>query len=42
MGMPYGLLGIVVFLRLAGLEEVDDDCVRADRMAWGGADVWAH
>ncbi|MDC0767420.1 hypothetical protein [Streptomyces sp. HD] len=43
VGMAYGLLDVVEFLRLAGLEDVDDDWVRASALIeWrsGGPDVW--
>ncbi|WP_371671123.1 hypothetical protein OG985_27985 [Streptomyces sp. NBC_00289] len=45
LGMAYGVLDIVEFLRLAGLENVDDDWVRqSDRIEWrgGGPDAWAR
>ncbi|MFE2276487.1 hypothetical protein ACFXAE_04260 [Streptomyces sp. NPDC059454] len=43
LGMAYGLLDVVEFLRLAGLETVDDDWLRRSAMVeWrgGGPDVW--
>jgi hypothetical protein len=43
LGMAYGLLDIVEFLRLAGLENVDDDWVRQSGLIeWrgGGPEVW--
>jgi hypothetical protein len=43
LGMAYGVLDIVEFLRLAGLENVDDDWVRrSDQIEWreGGPDTW--
>ncbi|MFI6009934.1 hypothetical protein ACIBAG_14105 [Streptomyces sp. NPDC051243] len=43
VGMAYGLLDIVEFLRLAGLEDVDDDWVRQSPLIeWrgGGPDRW--
>ncbi|NUP16480.1 MAG: hypothetical protein HOZ81_10320 [Streptomyces sp.] len=43
VGMAYGLLDVVEFLRLAGLEDVDDDWVRASALIeWrgGGPGVW--
>ncbi|MFE0249379.1 hypothetical protein [Streptomyces sp. NPDC059010] len=43
VGMAYGLLDVVEFLRLAGLEDVDDDWVRASGLIeWrgGGPDAW--
>ncbi|MFF6813694.1 hypothetical protein ACFZAG_28015 [Streptomyces sp. NPDC012403] len=46
LGMAYGLLDVVEFLRLAGLESVDDDWLRRSAtVEWrgGGPDVWgAH
>ncbi|WP_307675952.1 hypothetical protein [Streptomyces sp. V4I2] len=45
VGMAYGLLDIIEFLRLAGLEDVDDDWVRQSGLIeWreGGPDVWKH
>ncbi|GAB2713012.1 hypothetical protein [Streptomyces bullii] len=45
VGMAYGLLDIVEFLRLAGLDDVDDDWVRqSELIEWrgGGPDVWEH
>ncbi|MDT9696841.1 hypothetical protein [Streptomyces sp. P17] len=45
VGMAYGLLDIVEFLRLAGLEDADDDWVRqSDAIEWrgGGPGVWEH
>ncbi|AWT47131.1 MULTISPECIES: hypothetical protein [Streptomyces] len=45
VGMAYGPLDIVEFLRLAGLDDVDDDWVRASALIeWrgGGAEVWEH
>ncbi|MCX5418571.1 hypothetical protein [Streptomyces sp. NBC_00078] len=44
LGMAYGLLDIVEFLRLAGLGDVDDEWVRQSGLIeWrgGGAKVWA-
>ncbi|GGX23456.1 hypothetical protein [Streptomyces chartreusis] len=43
VGMAYGLLDIVEFLRLAGLDEVDDDWVReSELIEWRGSgpDGW--
>ncbi|MFJ4466804.1 hypothetical protein ACIP2X_04700 [Streptomyces sp. NPDC089424] len=43
VGMAYGLLDIVEFLRLAGLDDVDDDWVRGSgQVEWrgGGPDAW--
>ncbi|GAA3290556.1 hypothetical protein [Streptomyces cinereospinus] len=43
LGMAYGLLDVVEFLRLAGLEDVDDDWVRQSALIeWrgGGPDAW--
>lgn len=43
LGMAYGLLDVVEFLRLAGLDEVDDDWMRRSTLVeWrgGGPDVW--
>ncbi|MEU6259664.1 hypothetical protein [Streptomyces sp. NPDC047043] len=45
LGMAYGLLDIVEFLRLAGLEDVDEDWVRQSPLIeWrgGGPEVWQH
>jgi hypothetical protein len=45
IGMAYGLLDIVEFLRLAGLYATDDDWVRkSDLIEWrgGGPDAWRH
>ncbi|GGT15390.1 hypothetical protein [Streptomyces chromofuscus] len=45
LGMAYGLLDIVEFLRLAGLDDVDDDWVRQSALIeWrgGGPDEWQH
>lgn len=45
VGMAYGILDVVEFLELAGLENVDDDWVRQSAMIeWrdGGPDVWAE
>jgi hypothetical protein len=45
VGMAYGVLDIVEFLRLAGMDDVDDVWVRqSDLIEWrsGGPDVWAH
>lgn len=45
VGMAYGLLDIVEFLRLAGLDDVDDDWVRTTGLIeWrgGGPDAWEH
>lgn len=37
VGMAYGILDIVEFLRLAGLENVDDDWVRqSELIEWRG------
>ncbi|MGW0140738.1 hypothetical protein [Streptomyces calvus] len=44
LGMAYGLLDVVEFLRLAGLESVDDDWLkRSDLVEWrgGGPDTWS-
>ncbi|GGV82755.1 hypothetical protein [Streptomyces griseoloalbus] len=44
LGMAYGLLDVVEFLRLAGLESVDDDWVRQSALVeWrgGGPDAWS-
>ncbi|MEU9735158.1 hypothetical protein [Streptomyces sp. NPDC048002] len=43
VGMAYGLLDIVEFLRLAGLEDADDDWVRrSELIEWrgGGPGSW--
>ncbi|MCT7353444.1 hypothetical protein N4P33_14840 [Streptomyces sp. 15-116A] len=43
IGMAYGVLDVVEFLRLAGLEEVDDDWVRQSELVeWrgGGPGHW--
>ncbi|NJP50482.1 hypothetical protein HCJ93_10475 [Streptomyces sp. SBST2-5] len=43
VGMAYGLLDVVEFLRLAGLEEADEDWVRRpERVEWrgGGPGRW--
>ncbi|MDI9832980.1 hypothetical protein [Streptomyces sp. KAU_LT] len=43
VGMAYGLLDIVEFLRLAGLDDVDDDWVRRSALIeWrgDGPDGW--
>lgn len=43
LGIAYGLLDIVEFLRLSGLEDVDDVWVRqSGLLEWrgGGPDVW--
>ncbi|NGO45267.1 hypothetical protein [Streptomyces ureilyticus] len=43
VGMAYGLLDIVEFLRLSGLEDVDDAWVRQSRLIeWrgNGPDNW--
>ncbi|MFE4050232.1 hypothetical protein [Streptomyces sp. YIM B13518] len=43
LGMAYGLLDVVEFLRLEGLESVDHDWLRRSaRIEWrgGGPDVW--
>ncbi|MFR9794862.1 hypothetical protein ACL02U_03015 [Streptomyces sp. MS06] len=43
VGMAYGLLDVIEFLQLAGLEEADDDWVRRSALIeWqgGGPDVW--
>jgi len=45
LGMAYGLLDIVEFLRLAGLEDVDEVWVRhSGLIEWrsGGPDGWPH
>ncbi|MFD0319126.1 hypothetical protein [Streptomyces flavalbus] len=45
LGMAYGVLDIVEFLRLAGLEDVDDDWVRQSSLIeWrgGGPEEWGH
>jgi len=45
VGMAYGLLDIVEFLRLSGLEEADDDWVRQSGLIeWrgGGPDAWGR
>ncbi|MEV5440651.1 hypothetical protein AB0K80_32305 [Streptomyces sp. NPDC052682] len=45
VGLAYGLLDIVEFLRLAGLDDVDDDWVRHSALIeWrgGGPDAWEH
>ncbi|WP_432054517.1 hypothetical protein [Streptomyces sp. bgisy022] len=40
LGMAYGLLDVVEFLRLAGLENVDDDWVRQSAVIeWRGGDA---
>lgn len=40
LGMAYGLLDVVEFLRLAGLENVDDDWVRQTALIeWRGGDA---
>jgi hypothetical protein len=44
-GMAYGLLDIVDFLRLAGLDDVDDTWVRQSSLIeWrgGGPDAWGR
>ncbi|MEU9353523.1 hypothetical protein AB0D65_21630 [Streptomyces griseoloalbus] len=44
LGMAYGLLDVVEFLRLAGLESVDDDWVRQSALVeWrgGGPEAWS-
>ncbi|MFC8366810.1 MULTISPECIES: hypothetical protein [unclassified Streptomyces] len=44
LGMAYGLLDVVEFLRLEGLESVDDDWLRRSAtVEWrgGGPDVWS-
>jgi hypothetical protein len=44
VGLAYGLLDIVEFLRLAGLDDVDDLWVQESGLIeWrgGGPDVWA-
>ncbi|GHH94605.1 hypothetical protein [Streptomyces capillispiralis] len=44
LGMAYGLLDVVEFLRLAGLESADDDWVRqSPSVEWrgGGPDAWS-
>lgn len=44
LGMAYGLLDVVEFLRLEGLENVDDDWLRRSAtVEWrgGGPDVWS-
>jgi hypothetical protein len=43
IGMAYGILDIVEFLRLTGLETADDEWVRQSGMIeWreGGPDIW--
>ncbi|WP_328869591.1 hypothetical protein OHT76_05425 [Streptomyces sp. NBC_00287] len=43
VGMAYGLLDIVEFLRLAGLEDVEEEWVRQSGVVeWrgGGPDMW--
>ncbi|MGW0424646.1 hypothetical protein [Streptomyces sp. NPDC003015] len=43
VGLAYGMLDIVEFLRLAGLDDVDDDWVRRSALIeWrgGGPDSW--
>lgn len=43
LGMAYGILDIVEFLRLAGLEDVDEDWVRQSPLIeWrgGGPEEW--
>lgn len=45
VGMAYGLLDIVEFLRLAGLESTDETWVRqSGSIEWrgGGPDMWEH
>ncbi|WP_432193513.1 hypothetical protein [Streptomyces sp. bgisy027] len=45
VGMAYGLLDVVEFLRLAGLDEVDDDWVRrSELIEWRGSgpDGWGR
>ncbi|MEW2252949.1 hypothetical protein AB0907_37205 [Streptomyces sp. NPDC006975] len=45
VGMAYGVLDVVEFLRLAGMDDVDDVWVRqSDLIEWrsGGPGVWAH
>ncbi|WP_406258916.1 hypothetical protein OIA45_06530 [Streptomyces chartreusis] len=45
VGMAYGLLDVVEFLRLAGLDEVDDDWVReSELIEWRGRgpDGWGR
>jgi hypothetical protein len=45
LGMAYGLLDVVEFLRLAGMEDADEDWVRRPGpVEWrgGGPDVWEH
>ncbi|WP_371103227.1 hypothetical protein [Streptomyces sp. PU_AKi4] len=44
LGMAYGLLDVVEFLRLEGLESVDDDWLRRSAaVEWrgGGPDMWS-
>ncbi|MFF7857474.1 hypothetical protein [Streptomyces sp. NPDC007904] len=44
LGMAYGLLDVVEFLRLVGLDDVDDDWVRQSGLIeWrgGGPGEWA-
>ncbi|MFF0363294.1 hypothetical protein [Streptomyces fungicidicus] len=45
LGMAYGLLDVVEFLRLAGLEDADGDWLRGSAMVeWrgGGPDAWLN
>ncbi len=45
VGMAYGLLDIIEFLRLAGLESTDEAWVRqSGSIEWrgGGPDMWEH
>ncbi|MGP4092468.1 hypothetical protein [Streptomyces sp. KR55] len=45
VGMAYGLLDVVEFLRLAGLEDVDEEWVRQSVLVeWrdGGPEAWEH
>ncbi|MGW4753933.1 hypothetical protein [Streptomyces chartreusis] len=45
VGMAYGLLDVIEFLRLAGLDEVDDDWVReSELIEWRGSgpDSWGR
>ncbi|WP_406440492.1 hypothetical protein OHB14_16485 [Streptomyces sp. NBC_01613] len=44
-GMAYGLLDVVEFLRLAGLEDAEEAWLRqSELIEWrgGGPDVWDH
>ncbi|MEU1080610.1 hypothetical protein ABZ368_10215 [Streptomyces sp. NPDC005908] len=45
LGMAYGLLDVVEFLRLAGMEDVDDAYMRqSPHVEWrgGGPDAWHY